>query len=423
MKMSKFFMLNSYKGLVLLFFFLAISTFSQTTLNPTFLPKPTGKYAVGTTELFLTDSSRKERFKKKNFRRIYVKIWYPAMQTAGMQPGLYLQDYSAELIHDIFQSKDFSEDWLGEIKEQRTNSYPKAAIDTFQQKYPMIIFTPGYYFGMADLYSVYMEELASQGYIVCSVNHPYEQPYISFPDEDIYIKKKRTQWAYFQLVFANWFQFRKQDSQEKIEKTTRYYHKMLHRFNKALDYWVDDTKFFLDYLDMYGQSQENDIVRAIDMDRIGGLGQSFGGAVIGQLCLRDNRVKAGVNLDCFQFGDVIDEPLKQPFLLFQSDYQPMWNLGNTINYEHNKGDFLLLHLYKASHFIFSDGAVLPYDTKEFQNRMIGEVNGTDLLKITNSYMLDFFNHYLKETDADLIFQNVESETYDFNFRKGIIINQ
>ena len=418
MKMSRFCSFFAQK--VLLFFVLLVSTssFAQASLDSIFLPNPTGKYGVGTKELFLTDSTRKERFKKKDFRRIYVKIWYPAMHTQGMTPDLYLQNYSAELIHSIFQSKDFSEEWLGEIKKQRTNSYPDADLDNSIEKFPMIIFTPGYYFGMAELYSAYMEELASHGYIVCSVNHPYEQPYISFPDEDIYIKKKRTQWAYLQLVFANWFHFRNTESKEKIEKTTRYYHKMLHRFNKALDYWVDDTKFFLDYLDTYGQANVNNVVRAIDMDRIGGLGQSFGGAVIGQLCLRDDRLKAGINLDCFQFGDVIDEALKQPLLLIQSDYQLTWNMGNTINYEQNNGDFLLLHLNKASHFVFSDGAVLPYDTKDFENRMIGEVDGSYLLKITNNYMLDFFNHYLNDAKADLIFQNVENEDYKFNFRKG-----
>ena len=422
MKMSRVFSFIAKKGLVFLLFFFSLTTFAQTLVESTFLPKPSGKYGVGTKEMFLIDSSRKERFKKKDFRRIYVKIWYPAMHTTGMTPDFYLQNYSAELIHGIFQSKDFSEEWLSEIKKQRTNSYQDADLANSKEPFPMIIFTPGYYFGMAELYSVYMEELASHGYIVCSVNHPYEQPFISFPDEDIYIKKKRTQWAYMQLVFANWFHFRNTESKEKIEKTTRYYHKMLHRFNKALDYWVDDTKFFLDYLEIYGQANNNNVVRAIDMDRIGGLGQSFGGAVIGQLCLRDERVKAGINLDCFQFGDVIDEPLKQPLLLIQSDYQPTWNMGNTINYEHNEGDFLLLHLNKASHFVFSDGAVLPYDTKEFENRMIGEVDGSYLLRITNDYMLDFFNHYLKETKANLIFQDVENEDYKFNFRKGVLIH-
>jgi len=397
-----------------------ISLFSQNETPSPFLPKPTGKYQVGTTELFITDSSRKERFKKRDFRRVYIKIWYPAIPEANQKPELYLQNYSAELINGIFMSKDFSFDWLNELKKSPTYSYSQAPINIQETKSPVLVFTPGYYFGMAELYSVYMEELASHGYIVCSVNHLYEQPYIKFPDgEEVFIKKKRTQWAYLQLVMANWFQFRDKDSHENIERITRYYHKMLNRFRKALDYWVDDTRFFVDYL--YQQKaigNSNEVLQAMDLDKIGAFGQSFGGAVTGQFCLLDERVKAGLNMDCFRFGDVIDQPLKQPFMLIQSDYQPTWNMGNTINYENHKGDFSFLSLSNASHFIFSDGAILPYYTEEFKNRMIGEVDGKLLLNTTNKYMLDFFNHYLKGKNAILICEDVNDSIIEYKYEKG-----
>jgi len=405
---------------VSMFLFISSFSYSQSETPIRFLPKPTGNFQVGTTELFITDSSRKERFKKRDFRRVYIKIWYPAVPKANQKPELYLQNYSAELINGIFQSKDFSFEWLNEIKKSYTYSYTQAPVQSSDFKYPVIIFTPGYYFGLAELYSAYMEELASHGYIVCSVNHLYEQPYIKFPDgEEVFIKKKRTQWAYLQLVMANWFQFRDKDSHENIERITRYYHKMLHRFRKALDYWVDDTRFFVDYL--YQQkaiNQPNEVIQAMDLEKIGAFGQSFGGAVTGQLCLLDERVKAGLNMDCFQFGDVIDHPLMQPFLLIQSDYQPTWNMGNTINYENHKGEFSLLSLANASHFVFSDGAVLPYDTKEFENRMIGDIDGELLLRKTNDYMLDFFDHHLKGKDAILIYENVKDSIIEYKFEKG-----
>jgi len=405
---------------VSMFLFISSFSFSQSVTPARFLPKPTGKFQVGTTEIFITDSSRKERFKKRDFRRVYIKIWYPAVPNTDQKPELYLQNYSAELINGIFQSKDFSFEWLNEIKKSYTYSYTQAPIFSSDSKYPVLIFTPGYYFGLAELYSAYMEELASHGYIVCSVNHLYEQPYIKFPDgEEVFIKKKRTQWAYLQLVMANWFQFRDKDSHENIERITRYYHKMLHRFSKALDYWVEDTRFFVDYLyQQKGINHPNVVIQAMDLEKIGAFGQSFGGAVTGQFCLLDERVKAGLNMDCFQFGDVIDHPLKQPFLLIQSDYQPTWNMGNTINYENHEGEFSLLSLPKASHFVFSDGAVLPYDTKEFGNRMIGDIDGELLLRKTNDYMLDFFDHHLKGKDAILIYENVKDSIIEYKFEKG-----
>lgn len=394
---------------------------SQTAGIKPFLPIPTGNFQIGSIELFLTDTTRKDKFKKKDFRRIYVKIWYPALPSPNHKTDLYLQNYSAELITDIFASKDFSAEWLNEIKKTRTYTFAEAAIDTSLSEYPILIFTPGYYFGMAELYSAFMEELASHGYIVCSVNHPYEQPYMKFPNNDeVYIKKKRTQWAYLQLVIANWFQFRKKDSHDNIDRITRYYHKMLNRFDNALDLWVDDTQFFIDYI-FHEKSQGNShgIISYFNTEQIGAFGQSFGGAVTGQLCLLDERVKAGLNMDCFQFGDIIDNRLNQPFMLMQSDYQPTWNMGNTINFENTKEDFCLLSIPNASHFIFSDGAVLPYHSVEFKNRMIGEVDGHFAMQKINGYMLDFFNHYLKGEKPRLIFNNIEGETVDFIFKEGV----
>ena len=45
---------------------------------------------------------------------------------------------------------------------------------------------------MPDFYTTYMEALASGGYIVFSVSHPYHQPIINFPDGKSYklLKKK-----------------------------------------------------------------------------------------------------------------------------------------------------------------------------------------------------------------------------------------
>lgn len=67
-----------------------------------------------------------------------------------------------------------------------------------------------------------MECLASHGYIICSVNHPYEQPYINFNGEELFIKRKRAQWAYLQLVVADMFQWKPKNSEEHIEEITHY---------------------------------------------------------------------------------------------------------------------------------------------------------------------------------------------------------
>ena len=58
-------------------------------LLPVFvLPEPTGEYSVGTTTFDLTDSSRDETFTPylSEYRRIFIRAWYPADQVTGLSP-------------------------------------------------------------------------------------------------------------------------------------------------------------------------------------------------------------------------------------------------------------------------------------------------------------------------------------------------
>lgn len=411
--------LKYYITLVLMSLFIGIITL-QAQQDTSFLPPPSGPYQVGTTQWFITDSSRQDPFKKKNKRKLYIKVWYPAGVNADAQPELYLEQYPTDLIYDAFKIKNFSKEWIASIQEYPTHSYPDADIAKSDQLFPVILFNPGFYFGLADLYTGMMEELASQGYIVCSINHPYEQPYIQFPDgEEIYLKKKSAQWSYMQLVFANWFQWKKRDTPEKKEEVTRYYHKMLRRFKKIVNLWVDDSRFFIDYLEE-GQARGtgNMVSQAMDLNAIGAFGQSVGGSVIGELCVQDKRVKAGVNLDCFQFGNAIDQPLKQPFMLIESDYNQDWNLGNTVNFRDNKGDFAFLRFPKSSHFVFSDGAVLPYPDRDNEVRMIGDIDGPLVFNYLNLYIVEFFNNYLKHSQSAIIQVDKLDVHLDYTFRKA-----
>lgn len=409
------------KKVIISFYFLLslVSCFGQE--KQSFLPQPYGNYLIGTTEWFITDSSRKDPFKKKDYRRLYIKVWYPAKPKEGAEPELYLANYSTDLIYEVFKVKKFSKDWIAELKENPTHSFPMADIFTDNNGFPVILFNPGFYFGMPELYTGMMEELASHGYIVCSINHPYEQPYMKFPNnEEIYIKKKKAQWSYMQLVFANWFQWKKKDSPEKVEEITRYYHKMLRRFKKIVNLWVDDSRFFIDYLEgAQHKSDANAIISRMNLNAIGALGQSVGGAVIGELCVQDQRVKAGINLDCFQFGDAIDQPIKQAFMLIESDYNVDWNMGNTVNFKNTIGDFAFLRFPGSSHFVFSDGAVLPYPDKDNSIRMIGDIDGPKVARRMNEYMLAFFNHYLKGEESSLIQNSLKSSALEYSIRKGV----
>jgi len=82
--------------------------------------------------------------------------------------------------------------------------------------------------------------------------------------------------------------------------------------DRALRIRVDDIQFMMDQL---ADHPSGDILYdKIDFDHIGVFGHSLGGAVAGQLALEDDRIDAGINLDGFQWGDVADATIQQPFI-------------------------------------------------------------------------------------------------------------
>lgn len=395
--------------LVFLCLFLGYSAFAQSYFDQTLLPQPSGDYSVGYQAISLTDKLRQEKYSgRKKFRRIQLDIWYPAEKPENQAYVKYLNGFSSELIYDIFKSKGIRLTLLDSVKQTPTHTYNNALISVKEEQFPLIIFNPGFYFGMAPLYSAFMENLASQGYIVCSISHPYEQPYVRFTDgEEVFLKKKKSQLTYLELWLAYKLQFKKPDSPEAIDEITRNYLRKLKRFDVMMDYWMDDIQFTLDYFNSQQNNKlTNQLYSKMDLKRIGTFGQSFGGAVSGQLCLRDSRVIAGLNLDGFQFGDVIDEPIKKPFMLIQSGYNDLWNYGNSAIYAHPQADFYFLDMPKARHLVYSDAALIPDVPEENRFDMLGHVNGPETLNDLNEIILAFFNIYLKGEEDPILAKQI-----------------
>jgi hypothetical protein len=343
-----------------------------------------------------------------------VKIWYPISQQNNLQFSNYLNDYPDDVVTDIFEEIGVNQSLVAQIKQNYTYSSANPVFSSDKKKHPVIIFNPGYYFGMPDFYTSILENLASRGFIVCCINHPFDQPYVeSGNGEGSRLVKKKARLGYLQLFITNSFQIRKLETREQMEKTTKYYLRQLSRFDKITRRWADDTSFFIDYLNKTANNQaENSILGRMDLNNIGTIGHSIGGAVAGQLSITNKNIKAGINIDCFQFGDMIDKPLEIPFMLLQSEYNAKWNLGNEIIFSNSKSDFYKFTLKNATHFAFSD--VASYDLeKEKKESMIGKINGPESIQLVNEYILQFFNHYLLNMDSPVLQTEINNDTINF----------
>lgn len=382
----------------------------------TLLPEPTGEYQIATQKLFLTDSLRKEKFTcKRKYREIYVKVWYPVSVEGEYQYENFLNDYPSKVVADIFKSVGLDRKLVDLIKQTHTHSLADNVEMESGQKYPVILFNPGFYFGMSDFYTAIIENLASHGYIVCCVNHPYEQPYVESDGKGAYMKKKKAQLAYLPLFLMENFRNFKIDTEEEIEAVTRIYLKRLKRFDKILRRWTDDNEFFISYLEkMNNSTTKSALFKGMDLSRIGVLGQSVGGSVSGQLCLQNShRVQAGVNLDCFQFGDIIDNPLQTPFMLMQSEHYPLWMTGNSVVYKNLEADFYRTTIKNARHFVFSDASFLDLISAEEKKKMVGDINGEESVQLINQYILEFFNLYLRNTSGELLGSEIDNDIVKF----------
>jgi len=403
---------------LILFLIFQSSLFPSDGSPETFLLKPDGKYNIGAKKFFFIDSTRIDKLSnKKKYREIYIKIWYPVEKSEKLNYDLYLLDYPVKVLADIFSSNGLVPELLEQYRKMNTFTTSNLEIKDVSTKFPVIIFNPGFYFGIADFYTSLIENLASNGYIVCCINHPYEQPYVETSNGSVLLKKKKAQLAYFQYYIADKLQFRKPTSKEKTQKITLNYLRKLKLLNKANTRWTKDSQFFIDYITKIKKNKNNenidDVFKIMDLEKIGALGQSLGGAVSGQLCAVDPRFKAGINMDCFQFGDIINKPLNVPFMVIQSEHYPKWNLGNSVIFENSNNNFYRLTIKNAKHFVFSDAALITLIDEKNKSNLIGKIDGKASMQTINNYILSFFNIYLLNKKTIVLNENKDNSTIKF----------
>ncbi len=354
---------------------------------------------IGTTDIFLTDSARHDKLapKKNTLRRLYIKAWYPSDNSDGKPVNNYMEHYDTKILLSMYKSLGMNDSLVKVLMSSPTYSFQNLKLSDAQQQYPVLIFSQGYYFGLAELYTSLMENLASHGYIVFSITHPYEQPIVDFPDGyTARMKKKFAALGFLQWVIADKFQFRSAFKPKNQDRMTRRYLRKLKRFDKSMDIWMADNLFFVNYLDSLEMTQPNSIFsNRLNMTQMGSFGQSFGGAVAGQLAYKTQRFKAAANLDCFQFGDIIDNDLNTPFLLIQSQQMPKWAIGNDIIYSNTTSPFYSVMLKNSKHYITSDATMLPVSEVK-RAKLIGDIKGPDAIGILNKYLLNFFDYYVKD---------------------------
>jgi predicted dienelactone hydrolase len=292
------------------------------------LPAPTGPFAVATTQWRLTDSARKETYSSANApREIEVLAWYPAAAPRHGALAPYLREGIAEArtFAKLVRGAESAFDGLESV---RTHAEVDGRPASAPRRFPVLLFSPGLT-GVASSHAALVEDLASHGYAVLEIVHPYEVAAAKLSDGRIatVLDESGAPSAGLREIFAEWASedatmaavARSTDTAERL-RLLRGYLAGLHHTTIALHRWVDDTKLVLDKLSTVpADSAAGRLIARLDTTRLGVLGHSMGGVVAGQFCLEDRRCRAGLNLDGSpQSGDLIDKTMAQPFLMMYS---------------------------------------------------------------------------------------------------------
>ncbi|MCC3372428.1 dienelactone hydrolase family protein [Cohnella sp. REN36] len=277
---------------VLLTVYLAVSV-AGPVLFPVFsFVKPTGPYAVGTVVYHWVDEQRREPYSDNpaDRRELMAQIWYPAAEGGGEKRSPYLLNASKMTAAISSKMMDLPAFVLSHLGLVKTHSLLDAKLSDSESRYPVLIFSHGM-LGYRDQNIFQVEELASHGYIVVAVDYAYEAAASVYPDGRVALSKISS----------------------SLTSNAQY--------NEHIPLWTADTTFVLDQVEKLNRSDSTGLFTGkIDLERIGMIGHSFGGAVTVQMIKNDPRVKAALSMDGGIYGPPVSEKgLGKPFLMMFSD--------------------------------------------------------------------------------------------------------
>ncbi len=252
-----------------------------------------------------------------------------------------------------------------------------------QRYYPLLIFSHGLggVFN-GDSYATLCEACVKAGYVVATISHSYACKPVQFSDGRI------TTHSWWNVVPG-------------------------YLSGREMDVWEADVEYVLNQCEKYTQDERSFLYNKLDLNRIGMFGHSYGGAAAVQMCRKDHRIKAAINLDGPLRGNDATAPFNKPLLFIiaaplsynnalMKDAAIVNDVGwsrcmysREISVINAFAQAMNNNVYKVvidgiRHTTFSDEICA-------QHTLLDDflIDPCVAHTIINSYVIDFFNEYLK----------------------------
>jgi len=334
------------------------------------LPEPGGPYPVGRALYFMVDERRGEPHTETaaDVRQLSVEIWYPAQPPPGARPGVYMDPRIA-----------VSFGLPASINESLAHAISGPPLAQAEQAFPVLLLNPG--FSALHLeYAALAEDLASHGYVVVAIAHPYVTAATLLPGNVV-------------AVYGGPEQFEQAWPGRDP-------------FDAELDdMWVPDTRFVMDSLaELNAADPTGRFTGRLDLSQFGLLGHSFGGRTAAAVCQIDTRCTAALSMDGGVPGEIIDEGMRVPYLRFAAgDLEPFEIAEARGVFESARADTYLLTIPGSRHFDFADGYyIAEQGGAPDLNIRYGTVGSERMIAITRAYTLAFFDATLRSTPSPLL---------------------
>ena len=304
---------------------------------------PTGPYAVGRTDRWLTDPSRRNRFLVSTNSSFQLAIWYPATPRAGCWPLPAMDE-------PVLRDNTYVTGWVDRMPS--FVGYAAGGLDlaTSEASYPVVLLSPGWTAARQDMWNK-ADALASHGYIVVAPDH-FDSSGVILPDgtySSTYEGKDITE--------------------------------------AGLRDRVRDLRFIVDQMEQWNVSDPLFAGR-LDLGRIGSLGFSWGGAAAGEFCRSDARCRAAVGLDPGPFStpELSQVGLQKPSLtIHRADYTDYTLFNKAVT------DAVWFQVSNTQHQDIGGFGYFPSGTAA------GARLGWEVNRNVNAYVVWFLNKYLKDS--------------------------
>lgn len=333
------------------------------------IPEPTGPYHVSTSTHMIEHFNPNDPLAPNNVSTAFLAtIFYPTLQKPACKPQPYLNPETAAYYE---KSWNYLPGLLASITSTLQHDAPFLEGPAGKSPYPTILFGPGGVGPPVEGSTIMLSELASYGYTVVGLDHPFEQPFLRFPN-GTGVYGVDVDYSDIPLLDA-------------IYETR-----------------LVDNAVFLEYFP--------ELVRKlnapINTTHIGSLGYSLGGAAALGSMYSDDRLVSGFNLDGSLYARLnsTNADIGKPVLMLGSEFHhtggEITDITWTTFFSHQSGYVREMSIKGTMHHDLCDDTF--WKTIEGDDPTTGPIDGHRLVKVLNAYIKAFFDFTLLGQNSPIL---------------------